>query len=386
MREIPELTNEGLRADIIKGLTNKECSIKYAVNIRTIERRRAKLKASGFDPENYRQHINSTDQPVAGYSTLVKFPENDPLGRVLEWVKTNKKLSNQIDAIERVADSLAEEITPLKSVRYLGQEKPSKDKLTVIPIGDPHVGLMTWKKEVGQDWDVKTAQRVFRKVFNRLLESSPDTHECILVNTGDFFHADNIEGQTSRSRHKLDLDGRHGKWLDAGGSLLLMFIDACLKKYKQVTFVNVPGNHDDILGRFLGTLAECAYRNEKRLTVLKGDAPRQYQQRGLFGAGFAHSHLCKLKQLPQAFAMDEPQIWGATKLRMFFTGHVHHEQEIIYKDNNGVTVLSAGILPPADAYAHGAGYSAQRTMQSAIIDTKHGELVCRPSATVRASD
>lgn len=268
----------------------------------------------------------------------------------------------------------------------MGNKKPSKSKFTVIPIGDPHVGLMTWKREVGQDWDIEIATRVFHKVFQRLLESCPDTEECILVNTGDFFHADNIQGETSRSKHKLDLDGRHGKWLDAGGAILLMFIDSCLKKYKKVTFVNVPGNHDDILGRFLGTLAESVYRNEKRLTVMKGDAPRQYIQRGKVGMGFAHSHLCKLKQLPQAFAMDVPQIWGATITRVYFTGHVHHDQETIFKDNNGCIVTTAGIIPPADSYAHGHGYCSQRTMQAMVLDSEYGEIVTRPMVTVRGED
>ena len=381
-----KFTDEQLRQDIKDGLSITDCSRKYGVNTRTIERRRKKLKAAGFDPDNQRYHTNSTDQPVSGYSTLVKFPEDDPLGRVLEWVKTSKSVTDQLDAIEQICQSLAEEVPPVEAVKYQGSKHVTKDHCTVIPIGDPHVGLMTWAKEVGEDWDNKIAPRVFSNIFKRLLSQCPDTEECILVNTGDFFHADNIEGQTSRSKHKLDLDGRHGKWLDAGGALLTMFIDMCLKKYKKVTFVNVPGNHDDILGRFLGTLAPLVYRNEKRLAVLKGDAPRQYLQRGNVGIGFAHSHLCKMKQLPQAFAMDAPQVWGSTRLRLFVTGHVHHDQEMLYKDNNGCIVTSAGIVPPADAYAHGAGYSAQRTIQAIILDTTHGEIINRPCATVRASD
>jgi len=325
-------------------------------------------------------------QAISGYSTLVKFPEDDPLGRVLEWVKTRKSITDQIDAMEKIAQSLSEQITPVSSVKYLGNKNPSKSKITVIPMGDPHIGLMTWKKEVGTDWDLSIAQRVYKNIFARLLSECRDTEECILINTGDYFHADNIEGQTSRSRHKLDLDGRHGKWLDVGGSLLIMFIDSCLKKFKKVTFVNVPGNHDDILGRFLGTLAAQAYRKEKRLTVMCGDNPRQYIKRGMLGMGFAHSHLCRPKQLPQAFAMDAPQIWGETKLRVFFTGHIHHDSETIYKDNNGVLVVSAGIIPPTDAYAHGAGYSAQRTMQAYTLDADRAEMVIRASVTVRGED
>lgn len=381
-----KFTDEQLREWLQNGGSVARFSREHNVDIRAVQRRKKRLIKSGFDPENHRFHRNPTDQPVSGYSTLVRFPDDDPLGRVLEWVKTNQKLSDQIESIERIVESLAEEIEPAKAVKYQGVSKASKTELTIIPIGDPHVGLMTWKREVGADWDVNIALRVFRNVFERLLERCPDTEECILVNTGDFFHADNIEGQTSRSKHKLDLDGRHGKWLDAGAALLMTFIDMCLKRYKKVTFVNVPGNHDDILGRFLGTLSECVYKNEKRIHILKGDAPRQYTKHGAVGIGYAHSHLCRMKQLPQAFAMDAPQLWGETRLRLFVTGHVHHDQEIIFKDNNGVIVTSAGIIPPADAYAHGAGYCAHRTIQAIVVDTEHGEILTRPCATVRASD
>lgn len=367
-------------------LAYKVIAEKYNTTEQVIKNRACKLKRSGFDPTNHRFYRNPDEQVVKGYSTLVKYGENDPLGRVLEWVKTNVPLQDQLNNIERVLESISQSITPVEKIKYIGNKKPSKHHVTVIPIGDPHVGLMTWSKEVGHDWDVSIASRVFTNVFQRLMQACPDTEECILVNTGDFFHADNIEGQTSRSRHKLDLDGRHGRWLDAGGALLMMFIDSCLKKFKKVTFVNVPGNHDDILGRFLGTLAGCVYKNEDRITILKGDAPRQYIKRGNVGMGFAHSHLCNMKQLPQAFAMDSPELWGSTRLRIFFTGHVHHNQEVLFKDNNGCIVTSAGILPPADAYAHGKGYNAQRTIEACVLDTKYGEITNRPCVTVRAND
>jgi hypothetical protein len=385
MAEI-KITRQQLKDELAIGTKYRDIAEKYGCSLKTVRNKTYILKRSGFDPENHRYHSNPDDQPVSGYSTLVKYGDNDPLGRVLEWVKTKVEIKDQLSSIDRLCKSMAQDVQPVEAVKYLGSRNTNKNEITVIPIGDPHVGLMTWKKEVGVDWDATIAPRVFKQVFNRLLAKCPDTEEVILVNTGDFFHADNVEGVTSRSRHKLDLDGRHGKWLDVGGSLLMMFIDHCLRKYKKVTFVNVPGNHDDILGRFLGTLAECVYRKEKRLTILKGDSPRQYLKRGVVGMGFAHTHLCKMKQLPQAFAMDEPRIWGETSLRMFFTGHVHHDQEILFKDNNGCLVTSAGIIPPADSYSHGAGYSSMRTIQAAILDTKYGELVSRPCATVRSDD
>lgn len=376
---------EALRQHVQDGGNATSYAKLHGLCDRTVRRWLAALQATGYDPENGRYHRNPADQSVSGYSTLVRFPDGDPFGRVLEWVKTNRTIADQLASINRVIESLCEEIRPIDSVQYSG-ESHNPDLITVIPIGDPHIGLLTWKAEVGEDWDLKIAERVFRTVFARLLAKLPDTDECVLVNTGDFFHADNIAGETSRSKHKLDLDGRHGKWIDAGGVIIVMMLDACLRKYKRVTFVNVTGNHDDIMGRFLGTLSDFTFRNEKRLTVLKGDSPRQYQQRGIVGMGFAHCHLCKPSQLPQAFACDVPEIWGATKLRMYFTGHVHHDSQTVYKDNNGVIVVSAGIIPPRDAYAYGAGYSAHRTMCGWVLDTKRGEIDRMAPVMVRSTD
>ena len=245
-----KITHEELREELRAGKTTREISDQYGMSQRVVQRRIKNLKDSGFDPANDREYNNPENQLVSGYSTLVRHKHKDDssTGRVMEWVKTNVHISKQVETAGAIVESMIEEIKPLPVIPFKNTVATT-DQFTVIPIGDPHIGLMTWSKEVGEDWDIKIADRVYRKVFKRLLSNLPDTEECILVNTGDFFHADNIQGETSRNKHKLDLDGRHGKWLDAGFVVIRMFIDACLRKYKKVEFINVPGNHDDILGR-----------------------------------------------------------------------------------------------------------------------------------------
>ena len=167
------------------------------------------------------------------------------------WVKTNKKLTEQLDECRVAAEAMATEIPKVKAVKYRGNVKDDQ-QFTVVPIGDPHIGLRTWAQEVGQDWDVKIALRVYERVFRRLFERTPDTKEAVIFNSGDFFHADNIRGETERSGHKLDLDGRPGYWMDAGMGLMKLLLQMALQKYEKVHFVNAPGNHDDMLGRALG--------------------------------------------------------------------------------------------------------------------------------------
>ena len=324
---------------------------------------------------------------LSGTSTLVRHKDKDDssTGKILEWIKTRVGFDQQMKAAQQLLDSMIEDIEPLPLIPYK-RTSNNPDLFTLIPLGDPHIGLLTWAKEVGEDWDLAIADRVYRKVFTRLLERCPDTEVCVLVNTGDFFHADNIQGTTSRSGHRLDLDGRHGKWLDAGFSILRMFIDACLKKYKRVEFVNVPGNHDDILGRALGSYTHQLYLNNPRINIQKGDNPFQYFHKGEVLLGFAHGHTCKLPSLPGKMATDEHKMWGGSTYRHWITGHVHHNQWVQFKEHPGCTVESVGIIPPKDAYAHGGAYGAGRGVQALVFNSKKGGIKTRIYESVGADD
>ncbi len=382
-----KITHEELRDELRAGKTTKEISDQYGMSQRVVQRRIKNLKDSGFDPANDREYNNPENQLVSGYSTLVRHKHKDDssTGRVMEWVKTNVHISKQVETAGAIVESMIEEIKPLPVIPFKNTVATT-DQFTVIPIGDPHIGLMTWSKEVGEDWDIKIADRVYRKVFKRLLSNLPDTEECILVNTGDFFHADNIQGETSRSKHKLDLDGRHGKWLDAGFVVIRMFIDACLRKYKKVEFINVPGNHDDILGRAIGSYVWQLYRDNPRITVQKGDSPFQYVKRGKVLLGFAHGHTCRLSSLPGKMADDQFKLWGKTTYCHWITGHVHHNSWTQFKEHPGCKVETVGIIPPKDAYAHGGAYGAARGIQGIIFDKKIGYSPKRIEETVRAND
>jgi transposase len=369
-----KITDEQIRTELESGQSATKIAKKYDMSERVVHIRIAKLKASGYDPENGRYHKNPTDHVVSGYSTLerLKLKDDPTVGRVLEWVKTNRSITEQLDSARIVMESIAADIKPCKEVVYHG-EAIDKHKFSVIPLGDPHIGLMTWAKEVGHDWDLKIAQRVYRKVFTRLLARSPDTEECVLLNTGDFFHADNIAGETTASGHKLDLDGRPSKWLEVGFRILQMFIEMCLTKYKRVKFYNVPGNHDDILGAALGVYADILYENNPRIEVFKGQSPFQYYHNGEVLLGFAHGHKCKLAALPGKMADDMYKLWGITTHRHWITGHVHHNQWIQYKEWSGASVESVGIIPPKDAYAYGGGFGGRRGTQLIVFDNRIGE-------------
>lgn len=382
-----KITHEQLRSELDQGKRIKDIAEKYDVSKSLIHRKINKLKQTGYDPENGRKHSNPEEQLVKGYSTLVRMKDkgDTSTGTVLEWVKTNVALRDQIDTAKRMMEALQIDIKPVPLIKFKNKPQTS-DRFTCIPLGDPHIGLQTWQKQVGVQWNLEIAERVYKKVFTRLLESLPDTEECVLVNTGDFFHADNIAGMTTRSGHHLDMAGLHGDWIRSGLMLMRMFIDMCLKKYKFVEFINVPGNHDDLLGQFLGASMAMMYENNPRITVQQGDDSFQYVQKGEVLLGFAHGHKCKLSALPGKMADDQYKLWGITTYRHWITGHVHHNHWVQFKEHPGCNLESVGIIPPKDSYSYGGGYGAGRGIQGLIFDKVVGYLPLRVAESVRADD
>lgn len=72
------------------------------------------------------------------------------------------------------------------------------DLLTVIPMGDPHFGLLSWAKETGENFDLEIAERLTFDAVDRLCDMTPHTGTALLLNLGDYFHADNSTNRTPR--------------------------------------------------------------------------------------------------------------------------------------------------------------------------------------------
>jgi hypothetical protein len=69
-------------------------------------------------------------------------------------------------------------------------------------------------------------------------------------------------------------------------------------------------------------------------------------------------------------ATEKPEEWGATKHRVFFRGHHHHDNRVEY---NGCIVEQMRTLAPGDAYAVGGGYLSGRDMKCIVMHSEFGE-------------
>ena len=289
----------------------------------------------------------------------------------VRWESYDRAKADQHAALMAAWDRHAE--------RYAGLVKPapapksSDDSiLTVYPIGDHHLGLLSWKKETGESWDLERGCDYLLATTGELVAMAPPAEQAIVVNLGDFLHAQDGRQLTPGHGNKLDVDGRHAKVADAALILLVGVIDAALLKHKRVMFRNLPGNHDPEVATGIARELRAWYRNEPRVTIADAYRFHQYDRFGKNLLGYAHGHGGPSSELAGIMAVDEAEAWGQTEFHYWHCGHVHHK--IRDKEHPGVIVETHRIIPPGDAW-HAMRYRAGRGMSAITYDFEYGEVM-----------
>lgn len=369
---MPKLT-EGQKAEIraafekerrefgfVYGLAPKLAE-KYGVTSKDIH------NVVGYTPKKVKPDSDEFDNPlfeVKGTSTLY----NAEGKLVQKWVKTSK--DNSAEAAKQVFEAFLEDLPKLPA-RKAESKDYRKDLLSVIPFGDPHLGMHAWGEETGADFDLKIAERDLCAAVDRLVNTAPDTEHCLIANLGDYFHADNMDAKTWRSGHNLDVDSRWAKVLRIGIKAMRQCIESALQKHKTVTVINAIGNHDDHSSLFLTIALGHIYEDEPRVVI--NDLPRavHFHEFGKVMIAVTHGHSIKMAQLPAVAAAEEPEMWGRTRVRYGLTGHIHHDSA---KEYAGMKIESFRTLAARDAYAASHGYKSGRDMKLIVMHREFGEV------------
>lgn len=243
--------------------------------------------------------------------------------------------------------------------------------LTLYPLGDPHIGMLSWHEETGQNFDLKIAERDLTEVVRKLVATAPASERAVLANVGDFFHADDDSQLTPGHGHKLDVDCRSGKVFRLGCALMRTLIDLLLKKHKAVDVRNVPGNHDPKTSRMLAMWLAAVYENEPRVLIEPNLDPFSYLEFGANLFGFTHGENVKADKLVGVMATDQKEAWGRTTHRLWVTGHVHHESR---KEYPGCMVETYNTLAARDYWHHSKGYRSDRKLFAITFDELLGEV------------
>lgn len=330
-----------------------------------LNRVRMKAARMGHSPDHDMTRQVPEGYHIRGVSSLY----NKDGALAAQWVKSNIDRDHTQQMLEAMVEGFRAELP-----QYGPAPKPraKRDDLMVgYPIGDHHFGGLVWAAEAGGDWDLEIAQKSLLSAMACLVQASMPASSSLIAVLGDYFHYDGMQALTPTSGNLLDTDTRYPKMVRIGIMCLRGIIDMALRRHAQVHVIVEVGNHDLASSIFLMECIRVAYENEPRVSV--DTSPRQfhYHRFGKNLIGTYHGHKVKPVDLPLIMATDQPEDWGATEHRTWWSGHIHHKH---VHDIQGCTVESFRVLPPGDEYAYNLGYRSKREMNAITYHQEHGEV------------
>lgn len=302
---------------------------------------------------------------INGVSTLY-----DADGKIKsQWIKAKPNEPSFEDIAEYFKDAFSALDGNSPSVSY--PTHVNSELMNVYPIADPHVGLLSWAAETGEDFDIRIVERLMCDSFDELIKRSPDASIGFIENLGDFFHGNDYKNMTPASGNILDMDTRYQKMIYVGARILKNMVERALEKHETVIVRNVAGNHDPASMVALNISLSMFYSNNPRVII--EDSPRQLwaMRFGNTLIGCHHGHTMKPERAAMALACDYSKEWGESKFRVIHSGHIHHEKVI---EVGNVRCESFETLAAKDAYAAEHGYVAGRSIQAITFHKERGEI------------
>lgn len=324
----------------------------------------------GYSPSNNLTQTVPDGQKVKGVSTYY-----DAYGNIRgQWVKSSEDRERMAEMQEEAIAALTGTLPKYKKT---AAPKSTNDDLAVIyPVGDHHFGMLSWAPETGEDYDVGIAEKRLADAASYLMDATPKSTLGVIALLGDLMHYDSFAPVTPTSKNMLDADGRFPKMVNTTIRAIRRMTDQALTKHDEVRLIFEIGNHDLASSIFLQQAFAMVYENEPRVTVDTSPKHFHYMEFGKCLLGTHHGHGPKMRDLPTIMAVDQPEAWGRTKYRYWYTGHIHHDKTFTANgsDEIGCRVESFRILAPSDAWAANKGYRAMQDMKAITLHKEFGEL------------
>lgn len=301
---------------------------------------------------------------VKGESALL-----DPDGRVLaKWVKTTAGAGDGLVEGLRAAFAEYDGAAPIIAV----PDVSDNTLLTVYPVPDLHLGMMSWGKETGADYDVAIATAVASESMATLVGQSLPSSDAVVLILGDFYHQNDSTNSTPASKHLLDVDGRWPKVYLAGARLAIGIVERAASKHAGVEVVVLPGNHDPDAAVTLAVALSLFFSQTTRITVNLTPGVLWYRRFGACLLGANHGHTMRTaERMAMAMAVDCAEDWGKTQHPHIFAGHLHHE---IMKEVAGVRVETLTSPAARDGWNSASGYRSSRALSAITFHNDEGEI------------
>lgn len=355
---------------VIDNGSNRKAAEKLGKNRRSVDimmkrlREKAAKKAEAPDEDVNHQTMEGWD------AKRVSTAYNKDGEIALQWIIQEPEKQAIKQKFESLISGMTDDLKGLKSP-VKAPKKVNSDYLAMYMIGDHHFGMLadSETKVDDDDWDVKIATRILLDSIERLSDRVGDAEVGVLLNVGDFFHADSSKNETTAGT-KVDVDTRISRTFKLAGRLFQALIDKMLLTHKEVIVINVRGNHDSDMACHLSSLLALLYDKEPRVNVLKNYSKLLTLQWHNNFFSFHHGDRIKHEQLLQQIVKHFDNEWSQSKNRYCHLGHIHHHMA---KEIASCHFEHWGSLTSTDQWHSDSGYSAERSITAVTYHKQSGE-------------
>ena len=291
------------------------------------------------------------------------------------WLKTEKaslyfKLPKN-DLGQEIIERVREVMDGVKAIPEIHKDEAhDEDLLTIYPIFDVHLGMRADKNETGEDYNTEIAARRLVRGITNCIASAPSSKFGVILVGGDFLHH-NDNTNTTQSGHTLDVDTRIDQTIEAAVDALAAAIEVAAVKHDTVLVSVIKGNHDRDIYLAVRVAMAQRYRENPRIEIQKNAGDFFIMEFGLCLLAAHHGDKAKVERLVMHLASEWPEIWGRTRFRFYFTGHLHHAK---MQDVGGVQVEQLRPVTSRDAHAASNAYGSQPQMQAITFHKQRGEI------------
>jgi hypothetical protein len=312
-------------------------------------------------------HFESGTAP--GYLMGKVTIQRGPGGVERVWERQSPEASQTQEKLQAFIAELAE---PIKGLAPLiaAPTHASADLLSVYPIGDQHHGMYAEATQTGAEYNTEISSELLTTSIDVLCATAPPSGTAILLDVGDFHHANCSNNETPASRHAMHVTASYGKVMYSGAMALVHCTLRLLEKHAKVIVWIMPGNHNPDAAFATALAMSFFFHNEPRVEVDLGNSAFKFMRFGKNLIGAHHGDGPKLANLPLIMAVDRPEDWAATEYRVWHCGHIHHRT---FKEEPGVDVETHRTLAPSNAWDHKKGYRSKRECQRIDYHVETGE-------------
>jgi hypothetical protein len=374
-RQLDVMTAVREHGSVIKAA--EEMGVSGAEIKRTVQAAQRRASLRGYSPEYDWTHAVPETHAAKGVSTYhPAIKKTDAEGNVhvvrpAAWVKAEMRREAYLEAIREAVRGTVDGLPQIvvaagPSVDY------SHDVIPWIQVGDAHLGMLAHAIEVGENFDIKIAERELCGAIAVLIDEMPPCTRCVLNDLGDFTHYENFSATTEASGHSLDFDSRFPKMIRAYMRIMRFIVERLLTKCQHLDVIINQGNHSRTNDIWAAVALDALYGHTGRVHVLDNSSVFIGYRMGNTLVMVHHSDKCKPERLADVMAHDFRQDFGETQFHYVDVGHVHHRSVAL--DHNGVVVESWNHLAALDRWAHDAGYRSSRSISVVLRSRTYGEI------------